>query len=164
MNRVLLFLLIIFSVCLIIGLYFLDKSYFLSPIEYKRDIVIRSDSRGEGFFLASRNGRRMHNGLDLFAAIGTPVLASRSGIVIAAKQNRGMGNYVVIKHPFNITTIYGHLSTIAVRKGNFLRQGEIIGSVGKTGNANYRDMQPHLHFEVRKNGVPQDPLEYLEAK
>jgi len=104
----------------------------------------------------------VHEGIDLFAEIGSPVLACRSGRIIAARKNRGMGNYIIIRHPGNIITVYGHLFRIYVYKNAFVRQGQVIGSVGKTGNANYRDIQPHLHFEIRKNGIPQDPLVYLE--
>lgn len=160
-KALLLFLLLLLPILMLFGLYFLDKDYFLCPVEYKRDIVIRSDSRGDGFFAANRSGRRIHEGLDLFAEIGTPVLASRSGRVIAATQNHGMGKYVIIQHLNSIRTIYGHLSKINVNKNQFVRQGQIIGSVGKTGNANYRDILPHLHFEVKKDDIPQDPLEYL---
>ncbi len=163
MKKILLFLLlIIMPVYLSVSLYFLDKDYFICPIEYNGDAVIRCDSRGDGFFAAKRNGNRTHQGIDFFAEIGNPVLAARSGRVIAATKNRGMGNYIIIRHPGNTITIYGHLSQIYVYRNQFVKQGEAIGSVGKTGNAKYRDVQPHLHFEVRKNGVPQDPLEYLE--
>jgi murein DD-endopeptidase MepM/ murein hydrolase activator NlpD len=162
MKRILLFLLFILPVYLLVSLYFVDKHYFLCPIEYKGDIVIRSDNRGNGLFAANRNGSRIHEGIDLFAEINSPVLAARSGIVIAASKSRGMGNYVIIRHFGNIITIYGHLSQIYVHRYEFIRQGEVIGRVGKTGNANYPDIQPHLHFEVRKNGIPQDPLEYLQ--
>jgi len=161
-KKTVLYLLIILPVYLLISIYFLDKQYFLSPIEYKRGIIIRNDYYGDGFFAAKRNGGRMHRGIDLLAAVGTPVLASRSGIVAAVEENRGMGKYVIIKHPGGIITIYGHLSKICVSKNQFLRQGQIIGNVGKTGNANLRDIQPHLHFEVKNNGIPQDPLGYLE--
>ena len=162
MKKIFLFLLIILPIYFLISLYFLDRVYFLCPIEYKRDIIIRSDNRGNGFFGAERNGKRIHQGLDLFAEIGTPVLASRSGRVAAAAQNNGIGKFVIIKHPDSIATIYGHLSEIFVKKNQFVRQGEIIGSVGKTGNANFRDIQPHLHFEVKRNGIPLDPLSYLK--
>lgn len=162
MKRALLFLLIIFLIYLLISLYFLDKDYFLCPIEYERDIVIRSDKRGNGFFAASRNDNRLHQGIDLLAKIGTPVVACRSGKVIAAKYNQGMGKHLIIRHPGNLTTLYGHLSEIYVLKDRFVRQGEIIGAVGKTGNANFYNIQPHLHFEIRKNNIAQDPLEYLE--
>jgi len=146
----------------LVNLYFLDKDYFLCPIEYKRGIIIRNDNRGDGIFAANRSGRRIHQGVDLWANIGIPVLASRSGRVIAAKQNHGMGNYVIIQHPGNIATVYGHLSKIEVANNQFVRQGQVVGLVGKTGNANFCDIQPHLHFEVRKNNIPQDPMEYLE--
>lgn len=168
MKRILLFSLALLPLYLSASLYFLDKDYFVCPIEYKGDAVIRCDSRGEGFFAARRNGRRIHEGVDLYAEIGSPVVAARSGRVIASKvianknKKTGSGNYVVMLHHGNITTVYGHLSRVYVRKNNFVRQGEVIGAVGKTGNANYHDIQPHLHFEVRKSGIPQDPLEYLE--
>lgn len=162
MKKILLFLLIIIPIFLLVSLYFLDKSYFLCPIEYKNDIIIRCDSRGDGLFAAERNGNRFHEGVDLYAPVGTPVYASRSGKVISAKRSRGMGNYIIIRHAGDIITIYGHLSKIYIAFGEFVRQGDIIGAVGKTGNADFRDIQPHLHFEVRKNGIPQDPLEYLQ--
>lgn len=162
MKKILLILLVAIIFSLALAFYFLDKSTFLCPIEYKKDIIVRCDGRGDGFFAAERSGNRLHQGIDLYAAIGIPVFASRSGIVIAARRTRGMGNYVIIRHAGSITTLYGHLYRIDVNKGQFVRQGQIVGAVGKTGNANYRDILPHLHFEVRKKGVPQDPLEYLE--
>ncbi len=162
MKKTLFFLLIVLPIYIFVTLYFLDKESFSCPIEYPWDMVIRNDNRGDGFFGAGRNGKRIHEGIDLFAKIGTPVSACRLGKVIAAKKTRGMGNYVIIRHPGNFTTVYGHLAEICVRKSQFVRQGQIIGRVGKTGNANYRDIQPHLHFEVRRDGTPQDPLEYLE--
>lgn len=163
MKKFFLFILIAFLFYIFISLFFLDKAYFFCPIEYKDDIYVRSDARGDGFFGSSRSrGRRTHQGIDLFAKVGTPVLAARSGRVIAAEKNRGMGNYVIIRHFGGVVTVYGHLSKFYTRKGEFVRQGEVIGRVGKTGNANYRDIQPHLHLEVRQNGVPQDPLQYLE--
>ncbi len=125
-------------------------------------MIIRNDSRGEGFFGANRNGGRLHQGVDLFAEAGVPVRASCLGLVIAASENNGMGKFIVLRHPHGITTIYGHLSKIFVTNYQVLRQGQIIGSVGKTGNANHPAIQPHLHFEVRKNNIPVDPLGYLE--
>lgn len=162
MKKALVFLLIFVPVFSALVIYFLDKEYFLCPVEYKSEILVRSDTHGEGFFAANRRGRRVHQGIDLLAEIGAPVLAARAGIVIAATKNHGMGNYVVLRHPGKITTIYGHLANIYVAKGDFVRQGQAIGEVGKTGNANYRGILPHLHFEVRKSGIPQDPLEYLQ--
>jgi len=69
---------------------------------------------------------------------------------------------VEIRHLEGFTTIYGHLSEIKARKGQFVLRGQLIGLVGKTGNARYPDILPHLHFELRQNGPPVDPLLYLE--
>ncbi|MFA6357799.1 MAG: M23 family metallopeptidase [Candidatus Omnitrophota bacterium] len=161
MKKILLIIFILLSTSVFLGIAAMDKQYFICPIEYKGDIVIRSDNHGNGLFASSRSGRRFHKGIDLLAYIGTPVLTAKSGKVVCATENRGMGKYVIIRHRNNIITIYGHLSEIFVRKNDYLRQGQVVGSVGKTGNARYRDMLPHLHFEIRKNGVPQDPLEYI---
>ena len=139
----------------------MDKQYFICPIKYKSDIIIRNDNRGDGLFAASRSGRRIHKGLDLLAQVGTVVYATKSGRVVSATQNKGMGKYIIIRHRDNIISIYGHLSDIFIGKGDYVRQGQLIGSVGKTGNARAADMLPHLHFEIRKDGVPQDPLEYI---
>lgn len=162
MKKVLLFLLIILPFCFLLGLYLLDKQYFLCPVDYQSGIVIRSDARGDGVFAAHRNGGRMHQGIDLCAEVGTPVRASRLGIVTAARHTCGMGNFVVIQHLGDTKTIYGHLSKIYVKKNQLVRQGQVIGAIGKTGNANHRNIQPHLHFEVRKKQIPQDPMQYLE--
>lgn len=161
MKKILLIFSIIVFALVFIGLSWLDKQYFICPIEYKNDILIRNDNRGDGLFASSRSGRRMHKGIDLLADVGEVVLAAKSGKVIGATQNRGMGKYVIIRHADKCITIYGHLSEILVRKNDRVRQGQVIGRVGKTGNARPRDMLPHLHFEIRKNGVPQDPLDYI---
>ena len=162
MKKILLFLLIIVIVFVSTGALFLFKERFISPIRYQNEPIIRNDGRGNGYFGTHRSGRRTHQGADFLAEIGTPVLASRSGIVASAKQIRGMGKYVLIKHFGGYTTLYGHLSAIYVHKGQVIFRGKVIGLVGKTGNANYRNILPHVHFELRKNGVPQDPLYYLD--
>jgi len=156
-----LILLIVLPFFVLANLYFLDRNCFSCPIGYKWDIVIRSDSRGSGYFESPRNGRRVHNGIDLFAEIGSSVSASGSGRVLACGKKRGMGNFVIVSHPGGLTTVYGHLLSYCVTKNQFLRQGQVIGKVGKTGNASHPAIQPHLHFEVRKNGVPQNPFDYL---
>ena len=161
MKKILLAILILVSFSIFLGLAALDKRYFICPIAYKSDIVIRNDNRGDGLFASSRSGRRMHKGIDLLADVGTPILAAKNGQVVSATQNRGMGKYVIIRHRDNIITIYGHLSEIDVRKNDSVRQGQIIGKVGKTGNARSCDILPHLHFEIRKNGIPEDPLKYI---
>lgn len=144
-------------------LFSLDRVYFFCPIEYKQDtIILRHDAYGSGDFLAERSGSRRHNGIDLQARIGTAVYAARSGWVKEARFHKGMGNYVELTHRGGYTTIYGHLSRITVKEGRFVRQGEKIGEVGKTGNANYRGIIPHLHLEVRRSGEPLDPMRFLE--
>ena len=162
MRKVLLFFVLIFSIYLFFSLFYLNKVYFLSPIDYKRDYIIRKDAWGDGAFLSRRsNGTRQHAGIDLLADAGTPVRASRSGKVRAAAQSKGMGNYIIIQDAGGFKTVYGHLHEIFVKNRHWVRQGQVIGTVGKTGNANKATMQAHLHFEIRKGKVPQDPLEYL---
>jgi murein DD-endopeptidase MepM/ murein hydrolase activator NlpD len=100
---------------------------------------------------------RMHEGIDIGAGTGTPIHAAASGTVIYAGWEEGYGNLVVIDHGGNLATAYGHQSQIAVSNGQQVGQGETIGYVGCTGHCT----GPHLHFEVRINGAPVDPLGYL---
>jgi murein DD-endopeptidase MepM/ murein hydrolase activator NlpD len=100
---------------------------------------------------------RMHEGIDLGAAYGTPIAAAGSGTVIYAGWLGGYGNLTVIDHGGGLATAYGHQSRIAVSVGQQVARGEIIGYVGSTGHST----GPHLHFEVRVNGQPVDPLGYL---
>jgi murein DD-endopeptidase MepM/ murein hydrolase activator NlpD len=100
---------------------------------------------------------RMHEGIDIGAASGTPIRAAAAGTVIYAGWLGGYGNLTVIDHGGGIATAYGHQSGIAAGNGAYVAQGQVIGYVGNTGHST----GPHLHFEVRVNGVPQDPLGYL---
>jgi murein DD-endopeptidase MepM/ murein hydrolase activator NlpD len=100
---------------------------------------------------------RMHEGIDIAAGAGTPIRAAAAGAVIYAGWLGGYGNLVVIDHGGGVATAYGHQSSIAVGGGAYVAQGQVIGYVGSTGHST----GPHLHFEVRVNGVPQDPLGYL---
>ena len=100
---------------------------------------------------------RMHEGLDLGAAYGSPIHAAASGTVIYCGWESGYGNLTVIDHGGNLATAYGHQSSIAVSCGQTVTQGQVIGYVGSTGHST----GPHLHFEVRVNGNPVDPLGYL---
>ena len=100
---------------------------------------------------------RMHEGIDLGAAYGSPIAAAGAGVVIYAGWEGGYGNLVVIDHGGGIATAYGHQSQIAVSVGQSVSQGETIGYVGSTGHST----GPHLHFEVRVNGQAVDPLGYL---
>ena len=100
---------------------------------------------------------RMHQGLDVAAPTGRPITAAKSGKVIVAGWSGGYGNLVVIDHGGGLSTAYAHQSRIAVRVGAPVTQGGLIGYVGSTGHST----GPHLHFEVRVNGVARDPLPYL---
>jgi murein DD-endopeptidase MepM/ murein hydrolase activator NlpD len=100
---------------------------------------------------------RMHEGIDLGAAYGSPIAAAAAGVVIYAGWEGGYGNLVVIDHGGGLASAYGHQSRIAVSVGQSVSQGETIGYVGSTGHST----GPHLHFEVRVNGQAVDPLGYL---
>jgi murein DD-endopeptidase MepM/ murein hydrolase activator NlpD len=100
---------------------------------------------------------RMHEGIDIGAASGTPIQAAAGGTVIYAGWLGGYGNLVVIDHHNSLATAYGHQSALATGVGASVSQGQVIGYVGCTGHC----FGPHLHFEVRVNGTPVDPLAYL---
>lgn len=107
-----------------------------------------------------------HNGIDInkgsaSTIMGAPIVASNSGRVIRAKYNAGgYGYYVMIDHGGNNYTLYGHCSSLAVTTGQWVTQGQVIAYVGSTGNST----GPHLHFEIRINGVAQNPLNYLSSR
>ena len=99
-----------------------------------------------------------HKGVDMACPTGTPVLSSCSGTVAIAGYSNLYGNYVVIKHVNGYQTLYGHMSKLLVKKGQWVSQGTRIGLVGSTGYST----GPHLHFTVYKNGSPIDPLSVIK--
>jgi len=100
-------------------------------------------------------GRRVHAGVDIAAPSYQQVVAAADGEVIyAARSGKGLGNAVVLKHDNGYSTVYGHGAVILVKEGDTVRRGEPILGVGSTG----RSTGNHLHFEIRKDGVPVDPL------
>ncbi|MBI3615737.1 MAG: M23 family metallopeptidase [Candidatus Omnitrophica bacterium] len=140
------------------------EPWYRIPLEISGPIQIRKDPYGSGEFGAHRSGRRRHRGLDLTAPIGTNVLAAKSGKAWIGRVHSGMGRYVEIRHPDGWTTLYAHLKEIRIQDGQPIRRGEILGTVGKTGNARRRLIQPHLHFEIwNEGGTPVDPLSMMEA-
>lgn len=109
--------------------------------------------------LVGEDAPRMHQGVDIAAPTGAPVLASAQGVVVRSGYDGGYGNFVEIRHPNGLTTFYGHLSVITrgVVAGAEVESGQTIGQVGSTGYST----GPHLHFEVRRRGARLNPVEYL---
>lgn len=110
--------------------------------------------------LTSRYGRRRgrpHEGIDLGAKRGTPIRAAESGKVIHSGWFGDYGRVVIVKHAGSYSTVYAHTRKVFVRKGDFVERGQRIAEVGTSGNST----GPHLHFELRKREVPQDPMLYL---
>ncbi len=98
-----------------------------------------------------------HSGVDLPGKTGTTVSSAASGYVAWAKKGRLYGNYIMVIHTNGVATLYAHLSSMSVKADQFVERGQKIGEVGSTGFST----GPHLHFEVRKNGIPTNPLDYL---
>jgi murein DD-endopeptidase MepM/ murein hydrolase activator NlpD len=101
----------------------------------------------------------MHQGVDLAGHMGEPIYAAADGVVVRAGWNGGYGNYVEIDHGAGITTRYGHMSKILVKKGEKVTRGEQVGKMGSTG----RSTGSHLHYEVRVDGQSVNPMPFLEA-
>lgn len=99
----------------------------------------------------------MHTGIDIDGYTGQPIVASKAGQVILSSYYSGYGNTVIIDHGGGIASLYGHMSSFNVSAGNPVAQGEVVGAVGCTGSCT----GDHLHFEVRVNGNPVNPLDYL---
>ncbi|WP_374949518.1 M23 family metallopeptidase [Mucilaginibacter sp.] len=102
-------------------------------------------------------GGEFHPGIDFRGHKGDPVKCTASGRVVFAGRAGGYGNCIRIKHPNELETWYGHLSKINVKEGQRVTVGDVIGKVGSTG----RSTGPHLHYEIRKNGHPVNPKQYL---
>ncbi len=101
--------------------------------------------------------RQFHAGIDLSAATGTAIYAPADGVVEYAKGKGTYGKYLLLDHPFGFKTAYGHLSRFAVKKGDYISKGDIIGYVGNTG----RSTGPHLHFEIRYLNKWLNPQKFL---
>ena len=99
---------------------------------------------------------KMHDGIDFTAVKGTPIQATGDGKVITAKRSPSYGRYVVIRHNDEYETLYAHMDEIMVLKGQKVKRGEQIGTVGNTG----RSTAPHLHYEVHHKGRPVNPISY----
>jgi murein DD-endopeptidase MepM/ murein hydrolase activator NlpD len=105
---------------------------------------------GEGAF---------HTGVDISSSYGTAVRATADGVVTGAEEHVGYGRLVVLDHGYGVTTFYGHLSAFNVTMGQHVNRGDVIGYVGVSG----RTTGPHVHYEVRINGAPVNPMRYLRS-
>ena len=135
---------------------YVNWSRVAEPVD-ARPLVIRHDAKGDGQFLSPRSGRRAHRGIDLVATLNSPVRAVRSGRVVQVGRHRGLGRFVELEHHGKLYSLYAHLSDVVVEPGERVRQGAVIGAVGKTGNARHPWITPHLHLEVWKDGQPINP-------
>ncbi len=102
--------------------------------------------------------RAMHEGLDFSAETGTPVVAAADGVVLSASYHPEYGNMIDIEHGDGLSSRYAHLSRMDVKVGELVKRGTLIGAVGSTG----RSTGPHLHFEVRAQGVARNPVHFLK--
>lgn len=131
----------------------------MTPIYAATGIFIKP-SRGRFSSGFGRRWGRMHEGIDLAGPTGSPISAADSGKVIFVGRRNGYGLCVMINHGGGLETLYGHTSKTFVKVGQSVKKGQRIASVGSTG----RSTGPHLHFEVRKNGTPVNPLTYLRMR
>ncbi|MEZ4819129.1 MAG: M23 family metallopeptidase [Bdellovibrionota bacterium] len=113
---------------------------------------------GFGYRISPFTGnRQMHAGIDLYAPIGTPVHSTADGVVTRVANDAGYGKFLVISHGYGYSSLYGHNSKILVKVGQRIKRGQTISLVGKTG----RSTGPHLHYEVKLNGVAINPVKYI---
>ena len=110
-------------------------------------------------YFGKQKGGRKNDGINIISVKGNPVRAAMSGKVIyRGNELLAWGNLIIIKHKNNWTTAYAHLDKLLVKKGEIIKTGDIIASVGATGNVD----KSQLHFQVRKNSKPLDPIKFLK--
>lgn len=138
-----------------------SSSGYIWPV---KDAKISSPFGDRALKLKRKKSRRgiarvhFHEGIDIKAFRGSPIFAVREGTVIySSRRIKGYGNMIVIQHPDGMATVYAHNRKNLVSRGDQVAQGELIGYVGATGKAT----GPHLHFEIRKGELPEDPMKYL---
>jgi murein DD-endopeptidase MepM/ murein hydrolase activator NlpD len=142
-------------------------SSIFSQLEGKRNLLAATPSiRPLKGWISSRFGyrespftgrREFHRGLDIATHAGSPIIAPADGIVTYAGKKGLMGKMVAIEHGFGMVTRYGHTQKLLKKKGDRVKRGEIIALVGNTG----RSTGPHLHYEIRLNGVAVNPMNYF---
>ena len=100
---------------------------------------------------------KFHEGLDIANNVGLPIKVTANGVVIFSGERGGYGNVIIVKHNYSLETRYAHLQSSVVSVGQRVKKGELIGYLGNSG----RSSGPHLHYEVRKNGIPVNPMNYI---
>ncbi|WNG22236.1 LysM peptidoglycan-binding domain-containing M23 family metallopeptidase [Cystobacter fuscus] len=115
--------------------------------------------RGVLYARFGKKGREPHDGIDLAVPVGSPVKTAQEGEVLYAGEQRGYGLIVIVQHSAHLITLYAHNRDLRVRSGQKVRRGQVIATVGESGKTS----GPQLHFEVRVDGKPVDPLDYLGA-
>jgi lipoprotein NlpD len=113
--------------------------------------------RGVLYGRFGKKGREPHDGIDLAAPAGTPVKTGQEGTVLYAGEQKAYGLIVIVQHPNGLITLYAHNRDLRVKTGQTVRRSQVIATVGESG----RTSGPHLHFEVRVDGKPVDPVDYL---
>lgn len=113
--------------------------------------------RGVLYARFGRKGREPHDGIDLAAPAGSPVKTAAPGVTLYAGEQQGYGLIVIIEHQDGLITLYAHNRDVRVKTGQKVREGQVVATVGDSGKTS----GPHLHFEVRRDGKPVDPLEFL---
>lgn len=133
----------------------LDSGISFKYIEAPAAVLPCDGAISSTFGYRSLYGRhRMHNGIDFAAPIGSPIYSVGSGKVIFAGYKGGYGKTVIIEHEDEVITLYAHNSKLFVKDGEYVQHGDIISKVGNTGHST----GPHLHYEVRVNDKPIDPI------
>jgi murein DD-endopeptidase MepM/ murein hydrolase activator NlpD len=120
-------------------------------------VHLRWPLRGVVYGRFGKRGNEVHDGIDLAAPAGTPVRTAAAGRVLFAGEQRGYGLLLIVEHAGGLVTLYAHNETLKVKEGQELGENEVVATVGESGHTT----GPHLHFEVRINGVPVDPMPYL---
>ena len=142
-----------------------EPYYSLPLYSQKSEFILRSDAGGKGYFGAPRGGGRRHEGIDILSPLGQPVVAAKSGRVTFSGLGKGYGLYVEILHPDGLRTRYAHLQKFYVSLGDWVTEGSVLGTSGKSGNASGQHIKPHLHFEILAPQGPLNPmLELLHPK
>lgn len=132
-----------------------QKMFLKAPVSFK--YISSGYTTGPRYVAAFKQYNSSHMAIDYAAAYGTPIRAVGNGTITSAGQKSGYGNSITLRHNETYTTTYSHLSKFAVKRGQKVSQGQIIGYVGSTGYST----GPHLHYEMIKNGVKVNPLKQV---